>query len=480
MNSTLQNSESTPRKSLFNEGISRNKGLYVLMLAVFVFGILLRLPNISYPRSVVFDEVFFGKFATSYCCSHDSIFDIHPPHAKILIATFAKLFGHQAGFKFEFLGEPFDEHVNIFGLRFAPAVAGALLPTLVLLLVVQLGGGLVVGFTGAMLLALDSSFWVQSRIVSLDPILLTATIGSLCLTIAALRRADMGYRALLLLLAGATAGMAVGSKITGMACLPLMGLILLQATYEDHQRGAKKVILRLARYCVWVGGGFAFVYLSGWWLHFHLLTNPGPGDAFFVPSGDFFSDLVKLHRIMFEKNAAIQTQHAYGSKWYTWPIMLRPVYYWNSGTGVIYLLGNPVVWYGTHLAFIGLFLSMVFSFVRRLIARPRWPEWPMRFWLPALSCIATYCPLMAVSRPLFLYHYFTTLMFLIIFVVLGLEDPIEKLKAKWPRAWLPQNIWFVVLVLAIIGFFVMLPMTSGAPFGDHFREQVYQVMPTWR
>src|SRR5687768_11902501 len=93
----------------------------VIGLAVLSLG--LRFVTLSHPNQVVFDEVHFGKFVTAYCCTGENIFDIHPPHAKLLIAGFGRLLGYHGGFSFQSIGQDYGA-IPIAALRFLPALAG--------------------------------------------------------------------------------------------------------------------------------------------------------------------------------------------------------------------------------------------------------------------------------------------------------------------------------------------------------------------
>ena len=67
------------------------KSLYILI--ILALSLITRFAFFGYPSSTVFDEVHFGKFIGAYCCTHERFFDIHPPHAKLLIAGTAYLAG---------------------------------------------------------------------------------------------------------------------------------------------------------------------------------------------------------------------------------------------------------------------------------------------------------------------------------------------------------------------------------------------------
>ena len=106
-------------------------------LIILVLGLLLRLPFISYPSQVVFDEVGFGKFVTAYGWTGERFFDIHPPHGKLLITAVAKIGGYHGSINFANIGNVCAE--SIAPLRFAPALAGSLIPALIYILLFQLG-----------------------------------------------------------------------------------------------------------------------------------------------------------------------------------------------------------------------------------------------------------------------------------------------------------------------------------------------------
>src|SRR4030042_1989155 len=103
-----------------------------------VLGAALPLFRLTEPRSVVFDEVHFGGFASAYCGSREYFFDIHPPHAKLLIAGAAALGGYRGDQPFDKLGEVYTR-VSPALLRLVPALAGILIPLVLFGVMRQLG-----------------------------------------------------------------------------------------------------------------------------------------------------------------------------------------------------------------------------------------------------------------------------------------------------------------------------------------------------
>jgi dolichyl-phosphate-mannose--protein O-mannosyl transferase len=109
----------------------------LLLLAVVSAG--LHFYRLSEPRSVVFDEVWFGDFVNAYTGSGAYFLDVHPPHAKLLIAGVAALGGYHGEQEFSAIHHPITA-VSPALLRFVPALAGTLIPLLVFGLLIQLHG----------------------------------------------------------------------------------------------------------------------------------------------------------------------------------------------------------------------------------------------------------------------------------------------------------------------------------------------------
>lgn len=407
------------------------------LVGLAVVGVLTRLIGLNNPSQVVFDEVHFGKFITAYCCSHERIFDIHPPHAKLLVAGTAYLFGFRGGYDFDHISEPYGA-VPVVALRLLPAMVGIVLPLIIYGLMRQLRSSAVVAGLAGMALTLDNALIVQSRLISLDGILLVATFGALSAFLASglsKGRVWMGWSAL----SGALAGLAVGTKFTGLAIVGLLGLLM-----AARQFGGQGQWKRFFGRTVLVLLGFALIYLGGWGLHFWLLNQPGPGDAWRVSVWDgwlpaaFMRETIAWHRLMLAANYNLTATHPFASVWWSWPLMLKPIFYWQgSGGRMIYFLGNPVVWWGSTL--------LLVAAVSHGIWRRRWPSGlgvALTGWGLALL------PFIQIPRALFMYHYLTALVFAVMFGGLWLEQR--------RHVWL---MWLLPLLAA--GWLLLMPVTYG-------------------
>lgn len=445
------------------------------LLILLVLSAAIRLPGLWYPDSVVFDEIHFGSFASAYCCSHEYFFDVHPPHGKLLIAGVARLLGYRGGLSFNHIGESYGD-ISPVPLRLAPALAGTMLPLIIFLLLRQLGASRAAAFFGGLLLVFDNALIAHTRIISLDSILLTTTFGALGLYLGAERAQTARWRAILSFLSGCAVGMAVGTKLTGLAIAGLIGLcLLLQLRPRVGRAGIAQTLQRAG----WLVSGAVLVYVIGWVLHFSLLTEPGPGDIWGVPAGNLTTDIVQIHGKLLSANANVSAPHPYGSPWWSWPLMVRPIYFWNSSTFAarIYSIGNPVVWWGGTLLFVVVLVNLALSRVTHPTLQPVPERERPRFWLPIVGFVASYAPLADVSRVLFMYHYFTPLIFSQILVVLWL-DCMGWMHADGLRH--QRASYYIVIAALVLGFVSITPLTYGLEAGTGITDKIFNVFPNWR
>lgn len=459
----------------------------------------------GYPSQVVFDEVHFGKFVTAYCCTHQRFFDIHPPHAKLLIAGTAYALGYRGGVRFENIGQDYGT-VSTWPLRVFPAITGTLLPLVIYALLIQLKAKPAAAFFGGMLVVLDNSLTVQTRIIALDGLLLVSTFGALAVYLAArkkllpdnlLREQEprqknwwskltggivMQREGWMFCLAGGLAGLAVGTKFTGLTASGLIVLLLAAwlvqiKSWAEIRRWMTALSLILL--------GAIVIYGLGWMIHFMILTEAGDGDLWRKPEWEqpimasFWRETKIIHQLMYKANSGLKAEHHDASHWWSWPLVQTPVFYWqmsqNEGginrSGSIYFLPNPILWWGTSAMFVVILLSMLVTGVNNLMGwkagwrgsvsriRQRWQQsFLKQAWLPLMGYAASYMPLMKVTRVLFLYHYLTPWIFSLLVAVLWLE------RIGWiaPEEIIdqPKRYWLVLAVI-LATFIFFSPLTYG-------------------
>ena len=391
------------------------------LLILILLGIGTHFAFFGHPNQTVFDEVHFGKFISGYY-THKYYFDIHPPLGKLMIAGFAKIFNFKPEFSFANIGEKFPDNKYL-ALRFLPSLAGALLPVVIFLLALQLKFKPQGAFIAGLLVAIENALVVQTHYILMDGFLLL--FGFLALLFYFRRK---------FLWMAIFGGLTISIKWTGLTFLVLPFLI---EVFQIWKQKEFKQILKLPIYFLVIP---FVIYFSVFALHFSLLTKPGPGDAFMKPS--FHQDNVvtkffQLNIEMYRSNQRLTATHPYSSQWYSWPFMIRPIFYWVSGDSRIYLLGNPVIWWGSTVAVL---LSLIYIIRHRIIK------------ILLGGYFLNLLPFIGIKRVMFLYHYLTGLIFAILILVYLIE--------KQEHA---KKIFIGLAIASVAAFIYFAPLTYGLP-----------------
>lgn len=446
--------------------MSRKTSLIILILA----SILVHFAFFGHPNETVFDEVHFGKFVSAYY-THNYYFDIHPPGGKLIIAGFAKLFHFTPEYSFAQIGQPFPDHKYLV-LRFLPALAGTLLPIVIYFLALELGFSVMGAFGAGMFITLENALVTQSRYILLDPFLLLFGFSALLFYFRWRRTHRIPY----LIAMAIFGGLSISIKWTGIAFLGLAGVIEL----IDVVRAISiKRIIRLIVY-------FALIplalYFSIFAVHFALLSKSGEGDAFMTPAFqsslqgslyandpslkplNIFQKFTELNIEMYRANQTLTATHPYGSKWYTWPFMIRPIYYWNHASTTapteekIYLIGNPVIWWASTVAI----MYLLFSSIGRDFFKNK------TVLILLGGYLLNFLPFIGIGRVMFLYHYLSAF----IFAILALAYLIDQQRYS-------KRIFIAAIAIATITFIYFAPLSYGLPLeAGSFENRMW--LNSWR
>ncbi len=444
-----------------------------------IVALVTRLWQLHLPPAVVFDEVYFRTFAGNYLDGH-YFFDIHPPLVKLILAGLANLLhiepAQLAG------GDP-----AAVILRVVPALAGAALVPLIYIIIRQFGLGRRVATIGALLILLDNALLVESRFILMDSLLLLAGFGALS-SYLALRRRRGWVRWLWIIVVAVLLGVLVTIKWSGLAVAGLIATIWLVdgvLKHIDWRRllGEAGTVLLIV----------TIIYIGSFMIHFSLLTKSGEGDAFMSPKFQsllqgnalynpsarmsFWDKFVELNQEMYTAQSSLKgVEHPYASKWYTWPLEIRPVYYWQGEMikerqGNIYLLGNPVVWWGSTIAVLGALL--VWLIKPRVLGKRRQL---VAFLLAGYGL--NFIPFAFIDRPMFLYHYLFALVFAILLLCVLLGLVFDWQRKKYGKRAVVQTFWVIAVVIGL-GFLYFLPLSYGWPLSTADLQQ-RMWLPSWR
>lgn len=424
---------------------------WLALAAVLAAGVLVHALWFTEPHAVVFDEVYFGRYALDYL-GHRNVFDNHPPLGKLIFAAMAGLLGLDPGFGFSPNGAPFPD--PRYALIRVPAhLAGAAFPAVLFALALQLGLSRWAAFVVGLLAALDNAILVMSRTAQMDLFLMVFGFGALACWLRHRNGGGAGWFAA----AAVLAALAPCVKWTGLSFTALVLLLeALRGWRQRDWRSAGRIAAVLA--------ATALLYVAFFAVHFALVEGRVPPDL--------LDRTLALNAQMWASTKGTTPQHAYGSKWYDWPFMMRTVDFWARYQDPlmfrIYLLGNPVVWWATGYAMLYLLVNFLPK-LPALVARERpAPAAPVELLLIG-AYLMNMLPFTQIRRVTFLYHYLPSLGFALL--ALGLLLDRSGRHARW--------LGWTLLALAAAAFVYWAPLSYGLPLTREQFDARFWV-PTWK
>ncbi|MGH7889181.1 MAG: phospholipid carrier-dependent glycosyltransferase, partial [Thermodesulfobacteriota bacterium] len=364
-------------------------------------------------------------------------------------------------------------------LRLVPNLFGALLPVCIFSLVRSLRGSTMAALFAGITIVFENAILVQSHFILVDSMLFF--FGFFGLTLFFFHR-NYTLSVVYLFLSGVFFALSFSVKWTGMSFLLLAWVVSL---WDMRQKLRDKAYLMrqfplLILTLILIP---LLVYMLVFAVHFSLLDKSGKGDSFMskgflktlrgtsvekddsVKPMHFVGKFRELNRRMYSSNASLASKHPSSSKFYTWPVMLRPIFYWSKKTSDgfrarIYLLGNPFIWWAS----LGGLVAGLF-FWR---ASP-----PDTKWFLYLGWYLNFFPFFYIKRVMFLYHYFPALIFSILIMSIFLFDGVEALKRY------RKTLFIGLASLFVIGFIFFSPLTYGFPLStEQFDLRVW--LKGWR
>ncbi len=344
----------------------------VVVAALVVIGAATRFWHLGHPNEIVFDEIHFVANQARHYLHNEYFLDPHPPLDKLVITAGIWLFGD-----------------NSWSWRAGNAVLGTILIAVSYLLGRRVTHSrLAATFAGAAIL-LDGMFLVDSRIGVIDIAYLTFAAISYLLFFRFLETPGTAARRRVLPWMGLSLGLCLGSKlyVPAITFLLVAGfMVWVLMTEPTAARRDKRAIGSV----LLVGGVASIAYIAVFLPHYFLGWWGGIEDLF-----KYYKDVV-----WYEKSVASAT-HPYASPWWSWPLMLRPIAYWQNfpKTGRVSTIwggGNPLLWWSGLTA---ITIAAVRTFERPNLERSF-------LVIGYLAYIVIWIP---IGRTLFLYHYMASI-----------------------------------------------------------------------
>jgi dolichyl-phosphate-mannose-protein mannosyltransferase len=401
----------------------------------------------SFRTGFYFDEIYHARTAWEMLHRIEPYETTHPPLGKLLISSGIALFG-----------------MNPFGWRIVGTLFGVALVPLMYLFGLKLFRDRFYAFCAAFLMMADFMRFAQSRVAVIDVygvfFILMMYYFILDLFPEKGARPPRSTNASLLL-AGVAFGIGAACKWIAVYAGGGIALLVVLRTAAELQRrdfppeqGAARFLLGRTAVCL-----IAFVAIpAGIYLLAYLpyLALPGPGH-----------DLMGVFRLqghMLDYHRTLHAAHPFSSPWWSWPLDLRPMWMY-TGVGLtdgtvstIASFGNPAIFW---LA-IPAVAAAAFLAIRRRDAR-------MGVVLAAL--VFQYLPWVGINRLAFIYHFFSSVPFVILCIVATLQSA----ELCFPR--FRAVTWGYLVVTA--GLFILFyPVLSGLQVSQSYVAEL-KWLPTW-
>lgn len=476
---------------------------WMLAAGVIVLAAFLRLFNLHWPESLVFDEVYYVRDAISQLrygyptewpddleyefgaaelarMGADASYAVHPPLGKWLIGLGVLLFGAE----------------NPFGWRVAAAVVGTLSVALVMLLAWLTTRSAALSMTAGFLLAIEGVSLVLSRVGLLDGFLtFFALLGVVFIV---LDRQWMHARltpespAALwwrpwLLLAALSFGAATSVKWSGLYFVAVFGVALIVQDALLRRRVGRAHWLREALLLQTPGTlvltlpVIAVTYLASWsgWL----FTSDGynrqwaasfaDAEPSWLP--DALASLINYHADMFDWHSTLQAPHPYQAHPLTWPFAIRPTsMFFESEAGSAWAISpipNVLIWWGGVAASVWLVIALLRAWRR---GRGSLHDSPLRVAavFSLLGLAAGYLPWLLTFSRTAVFQFYTVVFAPYLVLALAIA-----LAAIW-RSGNKAVVWVFLVASALVSVY-FVPLWWGVETTFAFWN-LHMWMPSWR
>jgi dolichyl-phosphate-mannose-protein mannosyltransferase len=430
--------------------------------------ILLRFWDLGRFNSLVFDEVYYAKFANNYL-TNTQFFNSHPPLSQYLIAIGIWI-GDRLPIGRDHLNTLTGSLHSTFSYRWMNALFGSAIVPLVAALAYQLSQRMSYAFLAALLISLDGLYLVDSR-YALNNIYLVffGLLGQLLVLLATNDRRNRQF--LFMFGAGISFGASIACKWNGLFFLIGIYAWLIVAKVwksleSDRQsttitnslidRSAKISLVNISINLAIV----PIIIYSLLWIP-HLIQNPKPN----------FID-VQWAILTYHENIKNGTAvHPYCANWYTWPLMMRPLAYYFTEYKPnyyydVHAMGNPLLWWLALAAIFGSIWSICKNLwllfnrlkIESTVLAPMRNLNMMHVSVPLFITInyaVNLLPWVKVTRCLYIYHY----MGAILFAIMGLAWLVDVSLRSSSKLWQAAGLTTIFGVAA--SFVFWLPIYLG-------------------
>lgn len=393
-----------------------------------------------------FDEIYHARTAYEmihhlYCYENT-----HPPLGKAIMAVGILIFG-----------------MCPFGWRFMGTLFGVLMIPIIYNFAKKFFGETWICIVTTLLFTFDFMHFVQTRIATIDVFVTLFIMLSYyfmyCYTKLNFYDTPLKKTFIPLGLCGIAMGLSWASKWTGIyssAGLCVIFFIQMYKRFREYQYANKNIDGSTDGIShKYISDNFVKMFMKtiGFCCIFFVVIPVIIYTLSYIPFSDgtdrtFITKVIEAQKTMFNYHSALSDTHPYSSKWYQWPIMYKPMWYYSGITADnlregISAFGNPLVWWAGIPAFV---------YMLYLIYKDR----DKKAIFLTLGYLSQYAPWLMVTRTVFIYHYFPSVPFVAVMLGYSFYKIVQKNPQR--KKWV-----FVYTVAAIVLFAMFYPVLSGYP-----------------
>ena len=423
-----------------------------------------------------FDEMYFVRTAQEHLNFEEPYEWTHPPLGKLIIGLGILVFG-----------------MNPFGWRILGVLAAAAMIPIMFLFGKRMFKSSAAGFIAAFLMAFDFMHFALARLATGEIYLLLFSLLMFYFAFDYFSQreevveAEEGVRKM-----GASKALflsiiffGLGFAVKWTAVFGLIALLILvivsnvrqkKPIFSDYKPILAGLFVSAAIYIatyipyMLAGGGHGLIDIHRLPLYVGYLSE-------YISSGTIsttpFTTLTvfDLQLRMFGYHAGIEATHPYSSPWWSWPLMLKPLWlYSNTLDGMvstIVLMGNPALWWCGIPAIILIGAKFAANKIKKTGG-----VYDFVFLFILIPFLLQWLPYILITRILFIYHFVANVPFMIFAVTYWLNLPFGK-------EWSSKNriLFFKCVVIAFLiltaGLLVLFyPVISGYPVAYAYKESL--------
>ncbi len=390
----------------------------------------------TYMNGTYFDEIYFPRTAYEHINGLSVYETTHPPLGKIIISLGIRIFG-----------------MNPFGWRFMGTLFGVMLVPVMYLFALKIFKKRLLAFTGAFLMMFDFMRYSQSRLATIDTysVMFVMLMYYFMYDYFTTKSYDLTFKQSIkpLVFCGLSFGIGIACKWTSVYAGAGLAFLFFLAKFLEYQDVERKRVSWPKDKKPWILSNFAptcavclvfFIVIPA--VIYVLSYIPyRAGD----PDNSLLNIVIDNQISMYNYHSKLNATHDFSSSWWQWPIMVRPIWYYvlreapDNIRSTIVSFGNPAVWWTGIAAVVA---SMVMAWKRR----------DKRMVVVFVAFALQFCPWMLVDRCTFIYHFFTSVPFVILMIVYCISCLLESKTLKLYNGVLPVTGAGIALGIVAISY----------------------------